>query len=348
MKALLQNQIARVASATITMMRAEYENFEPDIHRWDWQPGVGLYGLIRAYEVLGDRQYLDYCKTYVDTLLDEDKVSYSVNGSIVFETVLKLYEHCGEARYREEIRYFLRWLLHSASKCQNGCFEHSWTEVDVHLVEQVWIDTLFMTGIVLADSYRLWKRQDCLDEVILQFSAHQKCLQDGVTGLYRHWYETTSNSHKAGAFWGRGNGWMAASVVDVLGAVGTGIPAMVESFQRQMETLKTLQAPDGMFHTVLDDPLTYREMSATAALGYAALKGVRLGILDPSLCAVGEKAVQAALSNIAETGIVSQVSGGTAGFIAYDDYNRIPITPRLYGQALTILLLAEYLTTAVE
>jgi rhamnogalacturonyl hydrolase YesR len=83
-------------------------------------------------------------------------------------------------------------------------------------------------------------------------------------------------------------------------------------------------------------------MSATAALGYAALKGVRLGILDPILWITGERAVQAILSNIKETGIVDNVSSGTAGFIAYDDYNRIPIAPRLYGQALTLLLLTEH------
>ncbi len=51
------------------------------------------------------------------------------------------------------------------------------------------------------------------------------------------------------------------------------------------------------------------------------------------------------MPNIKEDGIVDNVSSGTAGFIAYEDYNRIPIEPRLYGQALAILLLAEYSTT---
>jgi unsaturated rhamnogalacturonyl hydrolase len=345
MKALLQNQIARVASATIDLMRSDYENFEPEIHRWDWMPGVGLYGLIRAYEILGDRTYLDYCKTYIDRLLDQEIVSYSVNGAVVFEIVLKLYEHTGEARYREELRYFLRWLLRSATKCQNDCFEHSWTEVKVHLVEQVWIDTMFMTGIVLADSYRLFQRPDCRDEVILQFRAHQQALQDSTTGLYRHLYETTTKSYMAGAFWGRGNGWMAASAVEIFDAIGADAPGLVASFQQQMAAARPLQEPDGAFHTILNDPATYREMSATAALGYAALKGVRLGLLDPALRTMGEKAVQAILPNIKETGIVDNVSSGTAGFIPYEHYNQIPIAPRLYGQALTILLLAEYYST---
>jgi unsaturated rhamnogalacturonyl hydrolase len=342
----LREKTALVAGATIAMMRGEYEHLEPGIRRWDWQQGVGLYGLVRAYEALEDRQYLEYCQSYVDTLLDQDEVSYSVNGAILFEIVLKLFEHGGEPRYKEELRHFLRWLLYSAPRCQNDCFQHTWIDVKVNLAEQVWIDTLFMTGIVLADSYHVFGRQDCRDEVVRQFSAHQRCLQDVKTGLYRHMYETTSDGHMAGAFWGRGNGWMAASAVDVLEAIGVEVPEhrpIIASLQRQLEAARKLQEPDGMFHTILDDKTTYLEMSATAALGYAALKGVRMGILDEEFSVMGQKAAEATLRNIRADGVVDNVSSGTSGFIAYEDYNQIPVSPRLYGQALAILLMTEYL-----
>ena len=342
----LPGTIRLIADATIVMMRDGYENQEPEIYRWDWQPGVGLYGLLRAYEALGEQRYLDYSQYYINRLLDADHVSYSINGSILFEIVLKLYEFCREERYHTELRYYLRWLLRSAAKCQNGCFEHSWTETDVHLTEQVWIDTLFMAGIVLADSYRLLGREDSRTEVLKQFAAHQICLQDATTGLYRHLYDGHSNGHMAGVFWGRGNGWMAASAVDVLDVMGPDKPAhqdIVESFQRQMETVKQLQDASGMFHTVLDDPNTYLEMSATAALGYAALKGARLDLLGEDFRHVGEKATQVLLAHIQPDGVIDLVSSGTSGFIAYEDYNRIAIAPRLYGQALAILILTEHL-----
>lgn len=339
----LHDLIARIAGATIRLMRDEYENVTPAIHRWDWQPGVGLYGLLRAYEVLGDPAYLDYSRHYVDRLLDADIVSYSINGSILFETVLKLYEHTRDERYRDELRYFLRWLLRSAARCQNGCLEHTWTNTNVSLAEQAWVDTLFMAGIVLAESYRVFGRDDCRDEAVLQFEAHRACLQDPDTGLYRHLYDGVSDSHMAGVFWGRGNGWMAASSVDVLEAIGQpGMPeGLVTAFQRQMAAVRPLQDASGMFHTVLDDPDTYLEMSATAGLGYAALKGIRLGLLAPDFAGLGEQTVQATVQQTGSDGIVGRVSSGTSGFIAYDDYNQIPCGPRLYGQALSILLLAE-------
>jgi unsaturated rhamnogalacturonyl hydrolase len=346
MKDALREKIALAADATIAMMRREYENFEPDIHRWDWQPGVGLYGLVRAYEVLGEPRFLDYCRAYVDRLLEEDKPCYSVNASIMFEAVLKLYEHSNDPRYRTELRYFLRWLLRSAPKCQNDCLEHTWNEVKVKLVEQVWIDTVFMAGIVLADCSRILGREDCRDESLRQFRAHQLCLQCPETGLYHHLYEGNTDSYMAGAFWGRGNGWMAASVVDALTAVGVTDPhweAVVDSFQRQMGAVRQLQSPNGMFHTILTDQDTYLEMSATSALGYAALRGVRLGILNGEFQSMGEQALNAVVDHIRPDGIVDRVSSGTSGFITYNEYNTIPISPRLYGQALAILLLSEYL-----
>ncbi|NLX08158.1 MAG: hypothetical protein GXY36_00730 [Chloroflexi bacterium] len=345
MCAVSDTEICRVADATIRLLQDEYENFLPEINRWDWMPGVGLYGLIRAYETLGERRYLDYPKHYIDRLLAVDNVSYSINGAILFETVLKLREHCGDPIYEQELRYFLRWLLRSAPKCQNDCYQHTWVEPKANLSDQVWIDTLYMAGIVLADSWRALGCEACKAEALLQFAAHQ-CLQDGETGLYRHLYNVRTDDYMAGAFWGRGNGWMAASVVDILDALGTDDPAhadIIDSFQRQMAAVQRVQEPDGSFRTILNDRDTYIEMSGTAALGYAALKGVRLGLLDRSFEDVGMLALDALRCNIGADGIIANVSSGTSGFIAYEDYNTIPIGPRLYGQALALLLLTEHL-----
>lgn len=143
---------------------------------------------------------------------------------------------------------------------------------------------------------------------------------------------------------------MAASAVEVLDALGPEDPAgafIVESFQQQMQAIKPLQRPDGTFHTVLTDPATYPEMSATAGLGYGALKGVRLGLLGEEYRIVGAKAVQAVFSHLKPNGVIDAVSSGTSGFINYADYNKIPIAPRLYGQALAVPLLSEQLR-AVE
>ena len=336
MKEQLTDTICLIADATVTMMRGEYENQQPVIYRWDWQPGVGLYGLVRAYEVIGEQRFLGYSQHYVDRLLDADQVSYSINGSMLFEIVLKLYEHTGESRYQTELRYFLRWLLHSAAKCQNGCFEHSWTETNVHLTEQVWIDTLFMAGIVLADAYRLlgaplpcWSCS----------SSQRTALRDRHGAVPPPARQGTPTAH-GGRVLGRGSGWMAASAVK---SWLCGCPRTTRSLSRskQMNAARAARAGRHVPHRA-DDPDTWRD-AATAALGYAALKGVRLGLLDDDFRDMGEKATQAVLAHVRPDGIVDRVSSGTSGFITYEAYNEIPISPRLYGQALAILLLTEHL-----
>ena len=135
-------------------------------------------------------------------------------------------------------------------------------------------------------------------------------------------------------------------MLTALGLDDPGCGELVASFQRQMAAVALLQEANGMFHTILDDPATYLEMSATAALGYAALRGARLGILAAEFQSLGDRAVTATLANIKKNGIVTNVSSGTGGFISYEAYNQIPIAPRWYGQALAILLLCEALEEA--
>lgn len=94
---------------------------------------------------------------------------------------------------------------------------------------------------------------------------------------------------------------------------------------------------------MLTDPDSYEEVSGTAAIAAGLLKGVRFGILDDSYLACAEKAIQGILDNIDEDGTVLKVSGGTGMGMDAEHYKNILIAPMAYGQALTILALAEAL-----
>ena len=104
-----------------------------------------------------------------------------------------------------------------------------------------------------------------------------------------------------------------------------------------------LQAPSGAWRTLLDDPTSYEEISATAGIGYGLLKGYRLGLGTPAWRAAGLKALQAVMNNIDETGTVLNVSYGTRMGHDLQFYRDIPIQPTGYGQALAILCLSEAL-----
>ena len=68
-----------------------------------------------------------------------------------------------------------------------------------------------------------------------------------------------------------------------------------------------------------------------------------MGLLDESYKAVGEKALEAVLDQVAEDGTVQGVSYGTPIGATQDFYRTIPIEPTAYGQGLTFLMLTEKL-----
>jgi unsaturated rhamnogalacturonyl hydrolase len=118
--------------------------------------------------------------------------------------------------------------------------------------------------------------------------------------------------------------------------------------ETQIGALLTLQAASGAWRTLLDDPSSYEEISATAGFGYGLMKAARLGI-GPEGCAdAGQRALEAVLANIDDGGMVANVSYGTRMGHDLQFYREIPIHPTGYGQALAILCLTEGLHHAAS
>ena len=94
---------------------------------------------------------------------------------------------------------------------------------------------------------------------------------------------------------------------------------------------------------------TYCETSATAAIAYGVLKGVRMGLLtDEKYVDMGRLAARAVLEQIDETGAVQGVSGGTGMGYNLQHYKDIIVTPTAYGQGLTFLMLTELMQGVVS
>ncbi|WP_193393607.1 glycoside hydrolase family 88 protein, partial [Rhizobium ecuadorense] len=71
----------------------------------------------------------------------------------------------------------------------------------------------------------------------------------------------------------------------------------------QVRSLKAYQRPDGMFTTLLDDPSSPLETSATAGIAYGILRAIDAGILDKDDRAYAERALAAVLAQIDEEGV---------------------------------------------
>ena len=137
-----------------------------------------------------------------------------------------------------------------------------------------------------------------------------------MTGLFYHGWTFDYKNNFAGAFWARGNSWFTAGAAEFIELCGDGRDDAVSRYVAscladQVKELAKHQGENGLFTTLLDSEESYPETSATANIAYGILKGVRLGLLDPSYEKVGRRAAAAVIAKIAEDGTVQGVSYGT-------------------------------------
>ena len=121
---------------------------------------------------------------------------------------------------------------------------------------------------------------------------------------------------------------------------------LVATLRAQIDALvRTQDAETGLWHTILDDPTSYLEASATAGFAYGILKALRLRLIpkEEKYLVCAKKAIEAILKNITEKGELQQVSFGTPVFNDLQGYKDIPLTSMPYGQSLALLALTEHL-----
>ncbi|TBL73242.1 glycoside hydrolase family 88/105 protein [Paenibacillus thalictri] len=309
---------------------------------WDWSQGVGLFALYRYYRETGDTATLDYLTGWFAKRINEGLPSPNINTMCPLLTLSYLYEETGDA---EALRLCGQWAQYAVQDLPRTAelgFAH--TAVDSPNEGELWDDTLYMTVLFVGRMGMLLQKDDYVQESIRQFLVHLKYLTDVRSGLFFHGWTFKERHHFAQALWGRGNAWYTAGLVDYLEMVT--VPEGVRRFlltslNRQIDALAELQAESGLWHTLLDDPASYEETSASAGFAYGILKAVRMGYTDASRRIVGERALEAVLRQIDADGAVQGVSYGTRMGRTLQFYKDIPQCPMPYGQSMTLLMLVE-------
>ena len=202
-----------------------------------------------------------------------------------------------------------------------------------------------MTCLFLAKAGVVLNRPELIDEAEYQFLMHIRYLQDKITGLFYHVWTFDRRHNFANAFWARGNAWFTVAAVELYDITGRNNAAMRlihSAWLDQVEALWKYQRVNGLFTTLIDDESSYCETSATAAIAYGILKGIRCHWLpEEKYLEMGSLSASAVLEQIDETGAVQGVSGGTGMGHNLQHYRDIIVTPTAYGQGLTFLMLTE-------
>lgn len=308
---------------------------------WEWPSGVALYCIHKTYCKTKDPAILQYLINWYDRWLP-DQPTRNVNTAAPLLALTCLYETTRDEKYLPHIESWAQWIIEEMPRTEFSGLQHVTTMSANY--QQLWADTLFMAGLFLIKAGRTLDKPDWVEEGLYQFLLHIRYLQDKVTGLWYHGWTFDRRHNFANAFWARGNSWFTAAGVEVLEMLGTQRAScrfIRAALQDQVEALWKLQRQNGMFNTLLDFEDSPLETSATAAIAFGVIKGVRLEFLPEKYRDMGAKAAKAVLERIETDGTVTGVSGGTGMGNTLRHYRDIIITPTAYGQGLAFLLLSE-------
>jgi len=138
-----------------------------------------------------------------------------------------------------------------------------------------WVDDCFMIGSLQIQAYRATRESKYADHVAIELAAYLDKLQQ-PNGLF---YHADVSPH----FWGRGNGWFAAALAEVLQSLPPDHPQyarLMAGYKKMMAALKQYQAPSGLWRQLVDNDQAWDETSCTGMFTYALITGVQRGWLD--------------------------------------------------------------------
>ena len=317
---------------------------------WEWTHGIGLYGLWKYSQATGSKPARQIIDDWFATRLAEGTPTKNINTVSPFLTLACMYEQNPNPVWRPYLETWADWVMYEMPRTREGGLQHIvYNSVND---QQMWDDTLMMSVMPLAKIGLVLNRPEYVEEAKYQFLIHAQYLADTATGLWFHGWTFEGNHNFARALWARGNSWITIATPEFIELLDLrdGDPLrrhLLSLLGRQAQALADTQDASGLWHTLLDDPGSYLEASATAGFAYGLLKAVRKRYLDPRFMPVAERAAKAVVDNISAEGELQQVSFGTAMGRDLDFYREIPRTSMPYGQAMAMLCLNEMLMTHI-
>ena len=312
---------------------------------WDWPCGVAYYGVARAWEATGRQEILDLLKEHVDQLIALGLPHWTVNTCAMGHPLLSLYQATGDETYLQIASQKIDYLQNHALRFGDRVLQHT---VSVHndFPEQAWADTLFMAAYFMLRYGVLTRDKALVNDALHQYAKHIEYLQDKATGLWYHGYNNLQQDHMSGFYWARANAWAAYTMSQVKHVLPEPYlyPPFMDidcSLRDQLTGLKKLQTEAGLWRTVLNDPESYEELSASCGIAAAMILNG-----NPLHAAYVNRAFPAILENISADGRVLNVSGGTAVMNDLDGYRQISRTwTQGWGQGLALAFLAAIVKT---
>lgn len=241
---------------------------------------------------------------------------------------LKLYQLTKDSRYLDMgITYAnAQWELPDKATTE----EKAWMDLGLSWQTRLWIDDMYMITLLQSEAYRATGDSKYINRASKEMVKYLNELQR-PNGLFYH-------APDAPFFWGRGNGWMAAGMTELLSVLPVDNPdriRIMEGYRAMMKSLVSYQMPSGMWNQLIDDPKCWAETSSTGMFAYAMITGVKSGWIkgnDYENCA--RKAWMGLVGYLNENSEMTNVCTGTnKGYSSEYYYDRNRRTGDYHGQA---------------
>lgn len=313
---------------------------------WNWPQGVALYGLLKYAKQSQDQNAYQIIEDWYAPYLSEDFQYKNVNSMAPVLALATIYEETKDKTILPHLENWAKWSMNKLSRTQFHGFQHDVFEA--FNTEELWDDTLMMAVLALAKIGVVLDKPEYIHEAERQFLVHAKFLMDEKTGLWYHGWSFLRKDHFGSVFWGRGNCWITIAIPEFIEIVAERLNEGIRDYlsdilNYQVQSIQKYQNSEGLWHTILDDPTSYIEISAALGFIYGINKGIELNILDSKFKEVSDKALKATNSYITEDGRVLNVSAGTPMGLDKDFYKNIVLTDMPYGPSLAILALTTLL-----
>ena len=284
---------------------------------------VSWYGALTFAQLSGDKDLTDRLVRRFDLVAPADGPSHiSPEAHVdyrVFGTVpLEIYLETGDKKY-----------LEIGQSLADKQWEKT-TPDGITAEARYWVDDMYMIPAVEMQAYRATGDAKYMDRVALTMAAYLDKLQQ-TNGLFYH-------ADDVPFFWGRGDGWVAAGMSEVLRSMPKDHPKrarIMAGYQKMMAALLKFQGEDGLWRQLLDHPEAWAETSGSGMFAFAMVTGVKNGWLDAATYGpAARKAWLGLVKNIDQDANVMNVCVGTNKRNDLQYYlDRPRATGDLHGQA---------------
>lgn len=205
-----------------------------------------------------------------------------------------------------------------------------------------WIDDMYMVGMLQMQAYRATGEIKYADRAAKQTAAYLKKLQQ-PSGLFYHGPEHPF-------YWGRGNGWVASALAEVLKSLPQDHPQrgqIMDGYLKMMAALLKNQSKNGMWRQLIDYKPAWDEGSCTAMFTYAMITGVKNGWLKgDEYRLAAQKGWDALCTHLDGQANLGDICAGTGQGDNIEYYlNRPKSSGDLHGQAPLLWCACELLDT---